>query len=643
MVRAMLGPYLVFLCSTVNGYEGTGRSLSLKLLQQLRSEGAKTGMANGASAASEGAGVSGRTFKEVQLQEPIRYAAGDRVEAWLHELLCLDAADRIPSVPARLPHPNECELYMVDRDTLFSYHKASEALLQRMMALYVASHYRNTPNDLMLASDAPAHVLFVLLGPVDETQNVMPDILAVVQVALEGAISRKVAQNSLAHGNLPQGDLIPWTVGQQVQDPDFPSLSGVRIVRIATHPDLPRAGYGSRAVELLARFYRGELRDPAAAGGHNGTDEAAGGAAAEAQAVPQEEQAGGDLLTEKVGLRKGLPPLLVHLSERTPEAVQWLGVAFGLTDGLLSFWNRSGFQPVYLRQTPSDVTGEHSLIMLQALESAEVLEPASAWLASFVSDFRSRFMSLLPGPFRDFAPALAMALLQPQLTFAEGAAANGHTPVRGDGSPLSPYDLKRLQAYANSLVDYHLIMDLTPPLTRSFFAGKLPVTLSAGQAAILLCLGLQQNAVDVVARALGLPGQQVLALFNKAMRKIHDHLRASKVAAIERTMPQASAAPSLLPHAVGVDEDLDEAAQEVQRVMQEALKPEQLGHYAVTGDLEAAAGGKVPASGLVSLPRTAAAEGQGQQPPAPLYKKDRKNKHKSGGAGRGKPGKKQRR
>ena len=50
-----------------------------------------------------------------------------------------------------------------------------------------------------------------------------------------------------------QGDLIPWTVGQQMQDPDFPSLSGARIVRIAVHPDLPRAGYGSRAVELLRR------------------------------------------------------------------------------------------------------------------------------------------------------------------------------------------------------------------------------------------------------------------------------------------------------------------------------------------------------------------------------------------------------
>ncbi len=48
--------------------------------------------------------------------------------------------------------------------------QASEAFLQRAMALFVASHYRNTPNDLVLMSDAPAHHLFALLGPVDETK-----------------------------------------------------------------------------------------------------------------------------------------------------------------------------------------------------------------------------------------------------------------------------------------------------------------------------------------------------------------------------------------------------------------------------------------------------------------------------------------
>jgi N-acetyltransferase 10 len=119
----MLGPYLVFLCSTVNGYEGTGRSLSLKLIQQLREQGAKVA-ASAPSGAGSGPGTgAGRTFREVTLTEPIRYAAGDPVESWLHGALCLDAATHLPKPPARLPHPSDCELFFVERDTLFSYHK----------------------------------------------------------------------------------------------------------------------------------------------------------------------------------------------------------------------------------------------------------------------------------------------------------------------------------------------------------------------------------------------------------------------------------------------------------------------------------------------------------------------------------------
>jgi N-acetyltransferase 10 len=36
VVKKLLGPYMVILSSTVHGYEGTGRSLSLKLIQQLK-------------------------------------------------------------------------------------------------------------------------------------------------------------------------------------------------------------------------------------------------------------------------------------------------------------------------------------------------------------------------------------------------------------------------------------------------------------------------------------------------------------------------------------------------------------------------------------------------------------------------------
>lgn len=54
---------------------GTGRSLSLKLIQQLREEGVKLGNAKAEAAAAAGSAALARTFGEVQLQEPIRRAS----------------------------------------------------------------------------------------------------------------------------------------------------------------------------------------------------------------------------------------------------------------------------------------------------------------------------------------------------------------------------------------------------------------------------------------------------------------------------------------------------------------------------------------------------------------------------------------
>ena len=50
------------------------------------------------------------------------------------------------------------------------------------MSLYVASHYKNTPNDLQLLSDAPAHHIFVLVPSITSDQTLLPDILCVLQV-----------------------------------------------------------------------------------------------------------------------------------------------------------------------------------------------------------------------------------------------------------------------------------------------------------------------------------------------------------------------------------------------------------------------------------------------------------------------------
>jgi N-acetyltransferase 10 len=204
LVKSLLGPYLVFLSSTVNGYEGTGRALSLKLINQLRAQqgAAAVSSANlaassipgakekkgerkvhedrwkaAAEAASRASGLGARSLKELSLTTPIRYTSGDDVETWLNSLLCLDCSQHASRIVSSLPAPKDCDLYLVDRDALFSYHALAESLLQRVWALYTSAHYKNTPNDLQMLSDAPAHRLFVLLGPQGLTSNSLPEVL----------------------------------------------------------------------------------------------------------------------------------------------------------------------------------------------------------------------------------------------------------------------------------------------------------------------------------------------------------------------------------------------------------------------------------------------------------------------------------
>lgn len=61
-----------------------------------------------------------------------------------------------------------------------------------------------------------------------------------LQVCLEGQISCKSAIKSLSAGHQPSGDQIPWKFAEEYRNTDFPSLSGARIVRIATHPNAMR-------------------------------------------------------------------------------------------------------------------------------------------------------------------------------------------------------------------------------------------------------------------------------------------------------------------------------------------------------------------------------------------------------------------
>ncbi|KAK4952459.1 N-acetyltransferase 10 [Elasticomyces elasticus] len=608
LVRKLMGPYLVFMASTINGYEGTGRSLSLKLIKQLREQSRGAKKLNGDeqvtsrsdSKHSDGAytSASSRSLREITLSEPIRYAQGDQVEKWLNGLLCLDATLPRSSNIHGTPHPSQCQLLQVNRDTLFSFHKISEKFLQKMMALYVASHYKNSPNDLQLMSDAPAHQLFVLVPPVQNDTVDLPEILCVLQVALEGQISKESVLSSLSRGQRAGGDLIPWLVSQQFQDSEFAGLSGARVVRIATNPDYASMGYGSRALQLLTEFYEGK---------HINLSETENVSAVHEQEMPRVTDAEleqSTLLQDNVKVRDihAMPPLFARLSDRKPAPLDYLGVSYGLTQPLHKFWKRAGFVPVYLRQTANELTGEHTAVMLRTLESGG---SDASWLGAYAKDFHKRFLALLSYQFRTFGSVQALAIDESAnlgIKLLDETERARPLTKAGLDELFTPFDLKRLDSYANSMIDYHAILDLMPAIAALYFTGRMKndngITLSGVQQALLCAIGLQRKVLEDVEKELGLGTSQLLAMFNKIIRKVSMHFRSVVEGAVAESMPARAAAnghgnEDVDMETVGKDledelaaggAEFDAAEKEKQREKIDALP---LDHYAIAnGDAE---------------------------------------------------------
>lgn len=538
VVKQMLGPYLVFLSSTVSGYEGTGRSLSMKLIADMRKH-------SGSGAATESsANVDDRRFlREIAMTDPIRYGPNDPVESWLHKFLCLDATMQPMNIKS-CPHPSKCELYYVNRDALFSYHPLAEQLLQRIVSMLVAAHYKNQPNDLQLMSDAPGQHLFLLCSATVEAKDGLPDVFCVIHACEEGQVTSEALKNNISHGLRPSGDLIPYTLSQYYLEEGFAKLAGLRIVRIATNPELQRSGYGSRALSLLEKYYTGSISLQAT---QSSSSVLLPTSSSSSLPPPSRDNGGTDVPEEDTNStvlapRQRIPTLLTPLVERPYEVIDYLGVSFGVTTMLFNFWKRAGYEPLYLRHAPNELTGEHSCVMVR---------PIGFDLALLRAEFRRRFIPLLSMPFRQLPTELALSILNdldvndPQkLAAATDLSQAAEHIVRVGGRAqctwqelqgvFSSNDMKRLKLNATAFVECGNVLDLLPALAKLYFESRLfrlpdgseGVVLSHAQAAVLLAVGLQCQTVDQVAQQTafaGVPVQQLRAFLQKALSRVVDH------------------------------------------------------------------------------------------------------------------------
>lgn len=557
LVKAMLGPYLVFMASTINGYEGTGRSLSLKLISQIQKDN--------------------HAPPPIKLEESIRYNPGDSIEKWLSSLLCLDV-QTLPHLSSGCPTLDMCELYFINRDALFSYHRAAESFLQRVVSIFVASHYKNTPNDLQMLSDAPLHNLFCLLGPIVKKDQ-LPEVLVIIQVALEGKISQKRLNDS--SGSRASGDLIPWNVSEQFNDKEFTKLSGARIVRIATHPNYQRMGYGKRALQLLMNYYEGKFTSL------NEDDTLEENSEVEDEETNEDT----DLLNEVIKPRKKIPTLLKRLTERKPEALDYIGTSYGLTQELLKFWKSQKFVPVYLSQKENSLTGENSCIMISSLNSSDKVENKN-WLQEYYIDFRRRILKLFPKSFQKYKTALALSLLDNK---------NVSIPSKEISSSelsnfLTPHDVQRLESYIRNQIEYRLILDLTTDLSSLFFQNRLPnAQIDAFQKAILLGIGTLNKNLDQLSAEFNMPSSQILAKFHDTLKKITRNLLNIMQQSIESEMVDEEILKDGVDNEIKrfdktMDQELEEEAQKLEKKQKKdliKLKKESLAQYAIKGTDEA--------------------------------------------------------
>lgn len=186
---------------------------------------------------------------------------------------------------------------------------ADENRLREVFGLLVLAHYRTEPDDLARLLDAPNVAVRALLHD--------GHVVAVALLAREGGLSSD-RRRRMYEGERVRGNMLPDLLTSQLRDEAAGDPVGVRVLRIATHHAVRSRGLGSRLLEEVA------------------SEMAAGG--------PWDEGRDG--------------------------AVDYLGVGYGATPGLLRFWQENGFRSVHLSSTRNDRSGEHSALMMRPLTDA---------------------------------------------------------------------------------------------------------------------------------------------------------------------------------------------------------------------------------------------------------------------------------
>ena len=277
ILEQMLNHYsrIVF-ASTIHGYEGTGRGFAIRFRNILDNRTPQ--------------------WRLLQLSEPIRWALNDPLEAFVFKALLLNAeaasVDNLPEVNA-----SQYEFRKISATELVE----NEALLQEIFGLLILAHYQTRPFDLRHMLDGGNIEIYGLF--------LQGHLLATVLAAREGEIEEQLQEPIWLGQRRVRGHLLPQSLSHHLGIKNATALKGLRIIRIAVHPQKQQQGLG---LHLLSQI--------------------------------------------EMTLRQ--------------RGFDYLGTSFGASEELLDFWHKGGLKPVRMGVARDASSGTHSVLMIKPLSKA---------------------------------------------------------------------------------------------------------------------------------------------------------------------------------------------------------------------------------------------------------------------------------
>jgi tRNA(Met) cytidine acetyltransferase len=293
---------LVF-STTLYGYEGSGRGFELRFKPLLHTHSPQ--------------------WRQLEMKTPIRWRQGDPLENWLFDSFLLSAKPETIAADLQL---QSCSLQEICQGEL----RADENKLHDLVGLLVLAHYQTTPNDYRQLLDSPGLRIFIAYA----SGKLVGVILAIEEGLFPAPVAEQISQGQ----RRPKGHLLAQTLAAQQGYQQAATMAGLRIMRIAVHPQLQGQGLGSSMLTDLSTLLAGSHYD-------------------------------------------------------------WLGASFGASATLVRFWQRAGYDCLRLGFQRDASSGSYSAIMMKALspQGCDFVDSAGQrFLQQFPVYLGSAFQNLEP-------------------------------------------------------------------------------------------------------------------------------------------------------------------------------------------------------------------------------------------------------